>query len=1190
MEKNKEISEDLQTVLSKSDCFYICFNSSYDLIYASPSLFLFSGYTEETFQNECQGKISPLVHPEDLQKMKASIARQLSMGSYFKYEFRLITKSKAVRWVYLRGIMSVKDKQMVYSAIAYDITESKESYRDLLEAKNDLTSITYQLEGGILKVRAEDLKIIYANEGFYRLGGYTKADYDDRFNNYCSGVIYPEDMPVVKNAIKKILKTHGIFTVEFRIIHKDGSIRWNRCTGNFLNKEKDSSILLCVITDITESKEYENSLLLEQKKHEIICRLNNEYLWEFDFKNNVLTRNGDIEDSYSKEKTLPDGFNYFLENAVHMDDLDKAKNFHAELDNGAPNTYVDIRIKDSRGMFAWHRLQAVTINDSAGNPIRIIGKTSNIDNVIQTFESLKDEAQRDSLTHLFNREVTEKKINTCLKNITSQNYALIILDIKHCKAMQLEYGQLFTDSVIQETSARVTELFPNAVIGRTGFDIFSVFLPEIESEDKLTELVKKTINRVTSIETGQKNNVNIRCHIGISTSNEPDDTFAALFQQADMALFYAKSQDKDYEFFRKETMDREKLDIIESNIASSASSNSILRKFIWTSEDYGLMSDIMNILTNEENVPNAIHIIMEKISLYFDVGQVMITEYQPEENISKISYTYYSQDAQEPVKPLLNQPLDMLRGYEKLFNAQGIFYTNDLDSIKEYSSGMFELLRYSNICSTINCSLVRNNKFAGFLSLNDSSQKHLWNDKELNLIRSITDIINYVLIKYNKEHSSLYSRSYDTISRLPSFSSFIVEGNHMLKKVRTLNEFKKTGKKLALVSMDIRKFHYYNINYGFAIGNKVLFHMANRLQNFTEVNEICTRLHADLFYMLLQYDTQSSLEIRISSFLSENNTYKITMPDYSDFLISCGIYLINDVDTDLSELIDKADYARNTSKQLKEQSNYSIYSSKMEKRQDTDTDVRDHLKKALINREITILFQPKYDLLTDQISGAEALVRWNRQDGKLVFPDVILPILQQERLMADLDFYVIDEVCRTLSAIRARKKKIYPISVGLSNVHLHNPKFLEQLSEVVSSYRIPVNYIQLEIEEKTLLEEPEMMRDFLQNLKDKGFVLILSHFGSVNPSLDTLARFPMDVIKFDMGYFRKHIEEDRYKVLLQKTIESAHALGQKVAVVGLESQLQKSVLSSIGCDFIQGYLYHKPLLPEAFEKYLCADL
>lgn len=1188
--ENNEITENLRTVLSKSDCFFVCFNSSYDLIYASPSLFLFSGYTEETFKKVCQGKISPLIHHDDFQKMKASIARQLSMGEYFKYEFRLITKSKAVRWVYLRGIMSLNDKQMVYSAIAYDITESKESFKELLEAKSDLDSIAYQLEGGILKICAEDFKIVYANEGFYRLGGYSKAEYTDRFKDYCTDVICPEDMPVVKNGIEKVLKKNRMFTVEFRILHKDGNYRWVRCTGNFLSMENDSTILLCIITNITESKEYEESLLLEQKKHEILYRLNNEYIWEFDLKSRVLTRSGDIEDSYSKEKQLSGNLIDHFKEVVHKDDMDKFNKFISELKSRVPRTYANIRMKNQRGIYTWHKLQAATMDDSSGNPIRIIGKTSNIDNEQQTLETLKDEAQRDSLTHLLNREVTETKITNYIKKFKPKTFALIVLDIKRCKSMQLEYGQLFTDSVIYETSVRILELFPKAIIGRTGFDIFSIFLPKFESEDRLKELVSTAIDRIASIETGQQNNVKIQCHIGVSISNEPDDTFASLFRKADTALFYAKGKNSRYEFFGKETEDRKKLEIIESNIASSSSTRSTLRKFIWTSEDYSLMSDIMNILTKEENVPNAMHIISEKLALYFNVEQVMIIEYQPKDSTSKITYTYYSKKSREPIKPLLSQPLGMVEGYEKLFNEQGIFFTNDLTCIKDSSPHIYELLKYSDIQSMINCSFKRNNRFAGFLSLNDYEQKRLWTDKEINLIRSITDIINYVLIKYNKENRGNYSLNNDPVTGLPSFSSFVVEGNNMLAKSKEGSEDKKTKEKLALISLDIRKFHYYNLNYGFSIGNKVLYHMANRLQNMIGMNEICARLHSDIFYALIQYDTPSELENRISSFLSENNTYEFTMPDYSKFLISCGIYLITDKDKDLSEVIDKADYARNTSKQLKDQNSYSIYSSKMEKHGGTDTNVREHIKEALKNREISVLFQPKYDLLTDQICGAEALVRWNGRDGKLVFPSVILPILEQERLMADLDFYVIDEVCRILSATRSRKKKIYPVSVGLSDVHLHNPEFLEQLTQVLSSHKIPVKYIQLEVEERILLEEPEEMKAFLQQIKNKGFVLILSHFGSINPSLDTLARFPVDVIKFDMEYFRRHIEEDRQKVLLQKTIEAAHALGQKVSVVGLESQLQKSVLSSIGCDLIQGYLYHKPLMPEAFEKYLCADI
>lgn len=1174
-EITKEKAEEYNAYYQDFDCAILYFDSGYNLIYANPYFEAFTGYTMEEFERIFHNQIFDIIHPEDRQRFKSAISKQLYMGDHFEFEVRCLTKSGATRWMLLKGHRVLEDNQYIFHGAAIDITSSKEAFKELSQAKVELNIIADHLEGGILKLSVKDYRIDYANEGFFRLGGYSRYEYLEKYEGYCRGIIHPEDVSKLDATMSAALKNRETFSAEYRIIHKSGRIRWSHVIANYLEERDHSPVYLCILVDITKLKTYEDALLFEQKKNKLLSDMNKEYLWEYNYNTNILERTGSLEESYSDKDVIEHGIERLHEEKlVHPEDSAALMKYLSDPQKIPATFTVEARIKNHLGIFTWYQIQGIAFRDENGELLRLAGKTKNINESKTQLLQLEDEARQDSLTHTLSREATQAAIDRFFKTKTIViDSAMILVDIRHCRKIQQRYGQLFTETLIRETAKRIKDVFPTATIGRISFDIFCIFLEECASRELLEEELKTLHARLLGIPTGQQ--LNLDYSISAAFSNQPDAEYEPLFRNADTALYEAKKKDLAVTFYDGQSHDR-----IPAPASSADAVAEPVRKYTWDSEDYTLLNKMILSLCEAEDPFRVLPSILEKMARFFHVDQVYVIEYQPADNFSSIVSFYHTEETEALLPSQMALPLDEVRNYEQ-FLKNGIFATNDISIIRDVAPCVYNFVSATGVHSLVNCAFYDHSGVTGYLALNDCVNERIWTDADLQFLKIISSFFGFVL-KQKRNSLLSFKKQYDTITHLPLFPTFLEDGNQII--MRNFNQ--ESSERLALISIDINKFHSFNLNYGFSVGNKILIKLTDFLHQFLKPGELCSRLQNDLFYLLVFHNSVEELESRISNFLSDLSFEKFSLDEYNPFYIAIGVYLIEDKEATLSGMIDKANYARLASKQINDSHSYTIFSEQLGLKQDREAKLRARIKNALANHEITVLYQPKYDLLTERIAGCEALIRWKDENDQMLLPDTFLPLMHQENLLTELDFYVIEEVCRILHGIKCRGKKLQPVSINISQAHLHTADFTKRLIQIVSKYEIPISYLHLEMDETCFMDEPDTILSFLKDLKNLGFYLILSHFGRYSSSLDLLSRYPVDMIKFDLNFFRKHCELDRTKVLLQKTVEIAHALGKTVETVGLETELQKLFLSSIGCDYIQGYLYHKPLSSEDFEKYL----
>ncbi|MDF2906677.1 MAG: MorA [Herbinix sp.] len=417
--------------------------------------------------------------------------------------------------------------------------------------------------------------------------------------------------------------------------------------------------------------------------------------------------------------------------------------------------------------------------------------------------------------------------------------------------------------------------------------------------------------------------------------------------------------------------------------------------------------------------------------------------------------------------------------------------------------------------------------------------------------------------------------SKDPMTGLLTLSKFEAEGMRLIAE--------NDQKQYLVVYCDFDKFKSINDEWGYSTGNEILTRFAEMANDFIGEDELFCRITADIFVMLLTYQTKEEVFERISTcYYKITKNFKESFPGINIVIIS-GIYLLTSDDKILSLAIDRANVARKTVKGT-HKSIYAIYDKSLHEKTVKESMIEHNMHNALKNNEFIVYMQPKIDLQTLKIIGAEALVRWRLPDGKIMGPNEFIPIFEKNGFIAELDFYVYEATMRTLRRWLDQNKKPIVVSVNVSRMHLEDSNFMERLEHLLDKYNIPSNLIELEITESMFLYDLDRLRFFVNNLRKKGFIISIDDFGSGYSALNLLKNLPIDILKLDREFFMSNTMEEQDKLIISGIISLAKALGLKVLSEGVETVEQLEFIKSSSCDMAQGYLFYRPMPIEEFEQ------
>ena len=447
-------------------------------------------------------------------------------------------------------------------------------------------------------------------------------------------------------------------------------------------------------------------------------------------------------------------------------------------------------------------------------------------------------------------------------------------------------------------------------------------------------------------------------------------------------------------------------------------------------------------------------------------------------------------------------------------------------------------------------------------------------------IALVAGLIYYKKARRKINNELMMSVAVDDLTGLPT------KQQHKTEAIQILKENKA---KFAYVSCDIVDFKFFNETYGYAYGNISLKNMASGLMRDMKKNELLSRTTGDHFCMLLSYTSEEALKDRIlkmmdkiSEFPTDDNGGK------HKAVFRCGVYLIREEDNhDINMIRSRANMARKAiPKCISTRINF--YSKEDLAKELERKEMEEELRRAVEEKELIVYFQPKFDIMSEKVIGAEALIRWNHPEKGMLPPGMFIPICEENGFICTIDFYVLEEVCYRMRQWKEDGKKLIKVSVNFSRVHLSNAGFVNHLVEVVKKYDLEPSNLEIELTETVAYEEMENLLEVMRQIKEAGFGLSMDDFGSGYSSLNLLREMPVDVLKLDKGFLDDcgGNSSTREKRIISHVISMAKDLEISVLAEGVETMQQKEFLKESHCDMIQGYYYAKPMPTENFAKYL----
>lgn len=432
-------------------------------------------------------------------------------------------------------------------------------------------------------------------------------------------------------------------------------------------------------------------------------------------------------------------------------------------------------------------------------------------------------------------------------------------------------------------------------------------------------------------------------------------------------------------------------------------------------------------------------------------------------------------------------------------------------------------------------------------------------------------------IELTEKRNIIQSTERDSLTNLLNFEYF-------LRYVRMYDQHYPDMPMDAIV-LDVNHFHMLNERYGKQYGDSVLARIGRQVRQISrEVGGVACRHGADTFYIYCPHreDYESILD-KASEGLVDDDV------SADRVRLRMGVYSEVDKSLQIERRFDYAKLAANTAKSGFKKA-IGFYDTEMHEAEIYKERLLEDFKPSLENDRFVVYFQPKYDIRPESpvLASAEALVRWDHPELGLISPGVFIPLLEDNGLILDLDQFVWREAAARIREWKDRFGYAVPVSVNVSRIDMLTPNLKGIFKDILEEYRLSPDDLILEITESAYTSDSDQVISTAKDLRGMGmgFRIEMDDFGTGYSSLGMLSHLPIDALKLDMSFIRSAFGENRDVRMIELIIDIADYLHVPVVAEGVETEEQYMVLKAMGCDYVQGYYFSKPVPHEEFDKFL----
>lgn len=384
--------------------------------------------------------------------------------------------------------------------------------------------------------------------------------------------------------------------------------------------------------------------------------------------------------------------------------------------------------------------------------------------------------------------------------------------------------------------------------------------------------------------------------------------------------------------------------------------------------------------------------------------------------------------------------------------------------------------------------------------------------------------------------------------------------------------------------LNIHQFKFINEIFGRAQGDKLLCHISHVLKESVNSGEYFCRDTGDFFWIVLKGQDEEATGRRLYKMMEKISSFSLSRHHNYQIMLYCGVAVRRD-DSSAEMMMTHAMFALQTAKGT-DRNNVWFYDVELHKQETLQNYIESHMHQALKDKEFRMFLQPKMDMRTGKLGGAEALVRWIPKDGTIIYPNQFIPLFESNGFCSSLDMYMVENVCRKIREWIDAGITPVPVSVNQSKILFYEEDYVENLCAVLERYRIPGDLITLEILEGLAAGNIDELNEKIDQLKEKGFRISMDDFGSGYSSFNILGKLHIDELKMDRVFLSAITgkEDERQKIIMAQVVDLAKKLRISTVAEGVETKENETLIRTLGCGYGQGYYYSRPIDEDEFDR------
>ncbi len=435
--------------------------------------------------------------------------------------------------------------------------------------------------------------------------------------------------------------------------------------------------------------------------------------------------------------------------------------------------------------------------------------------------------------------------------------------------------------------------------------------------------------------------------------------------------------------------------------------------------------------------------------------------------------------------------------------------------------------------------------------------------------------------------------NYDQLTGLAKFETFL------RSTTEATMSFKEAGSMCAVLCVNMENLKKINMTLGREHGNRILQAFAHTLDSCvrsagnlgavygTRLNTNLARTSGDKFTIFIGPldNPQQAAVLARRIIIESSESHRVDGQSvYTSARVGIAVY--PDDAADSQTLISNAETAMLHARSQDSKESYAFYSQEMNCASGRLLAIENGLRDSIKKQELRVTYQPKVDIVTGEIIGAEALMRWMPPSLGFVGPDEFIPVAEQIGLIVPMGEWILRQACSQAASWREEFGFDFKLAVNVSIKQIHNSDMTATVQRALAESGLPAHCLTLELTENMVMENAESNIDLLHKLKDQGISLSIDDFGTGYSSLSYLQKFPLDELKIDKSFIEVLETQESEAPVVKAMVSLAHDLGMRVVAEGIETDIQLHHVRQLSCELYQGYLCSKPLIADAFSELL----